>query len=69
MSGGLFILHGLIATVGTRFNSDHCQKIIAYLVSAMTDLKLADDLGVRMSCGLVSDLCNNLSGQVVPHLS
>jgi hypothetical protein len=60
MSGGLFIVHGLIASVGERFNADHMGKIVTYLVSAMQEPTSTDDLGVRMSCGLVSDLCSCL---------
>ena len=56
-SGGLFILHGLVVTVGERMRA-HIPSFINYLVFAI-NMQNTDEMGVRLACGLISDLGNH----------
>ena len=54
LSGGLIIVHGLVAAVQTRIKP-HLAKLMQYLLAAMTNSS-SDQLSVRFACGLISDL-------------
>ncbi len=56
-SGGLFILHGLVVAVEHRI-APHICLFKDYLVCAI-NMQNTDEMGVRMACGLISDLGNS----------
>ena len=58
MNGGLFILHGLICTVDQRI-APYVSKFIQYLMCGLK-MENCDQMGCRMSCGLISDLANSI---------
>ena len=59
-TGGLFILHGLVVAVGERI-SPYIAVFKDYLVCAINKQN-TDEMGVRLACGLVSDLGNHCQG-------
>ena len=65
-SGGLFILHGLTVTVGERI-APHIYSFIDYLVCAI-NMQNTDEMGVRLACGLISDIGNHCQGTIVTFL-
>ena len=65
-SGGLFILNGLVGTVGERI-VPHIHSFSDYLVCAIK-WENTDEMGVRMACGLISDLGNNCTGNIISYL-
>lgn len=65
-SGGLFILHGLLSAVEERI-APHIGSFIDYLVCAI-NLINTDEMGVRLACGLVSDLGNHCTESIVVYL-
>ena len=71
--GGLYILHGLLITVERRI-SPLIDNFIGYLVHAFSGENY-DPTVLRLCCGLVSDLCNDMGEQmsiylekIIPHL-
>ena len=63
MSGGLFIIHGLIATVESRI-APHVPAFMDYLVCSMR-MENCDAMGTRLACGLISDLANSIGADIV----
>lgn len=57
-SGGLFILHGLIATVDSRI-LPYVPTFIEYIICALK-MENCDAMGTRVACGIVSDLANSI---------
>ena len=56
--GGLFILHGLIATVEERI-APKVPAIMQYLTVAVK-MESTDEMGCRLACGLISDIANSI---------
>ena len=65
-SGGLFILHGLVVAVEQRI-APHIASFKDYLVCAI-NMQNTDEMGVRMACGLISDLGNSCQDYITPYL-
>lgn len=73
-SGGLFILHGLV--VGGQLIEQleqgqnkqlyglFCQ-MLNFLQTAMTQIDKTDDMGTRVSCGIISDFCSHLPSLII----
>ena len=66
MAGGLFILHGLIATVELRIVA-HLPKVMDYLVCSLR-AEQCDTMSTRLTAGLISDLSNSVQGEIVQYL-
>ena len=64
ISGGLFILNGLINCVEERIEP-LVHKFIKFVVQSMTEPGATDDMGIRLACGLLSDLCSAVSSGMV----
>lgn len=62
-SGGIFILHGLIATVEGRI-MPQISKFITFLCCALK-METCDDMSTRLAAGLISDLSNSIGPDVV----
>lgn len=65
-SGGLFVLHGLVVTVGERI-APHISTFCDYLACAI-NMQNTDEMGVRLACGLISDLGNHCPSYIVQFL-
>ena len=65
-SGGLFILHGLVVTVGERIGA-HILSFIHYVLCAI-NMQNTDEMGVRLACGLISDISNHCQGYIINFL-
>jgi hypothetical protein len=63
---GLFILNGLVGTVGHRIGV-HISTFIDYLICAI-NWQNTDEMGVRLACGLISDLSNNCPDDILAFL-
>ena len=58
-SGGIFAIHGLIATVGSRI-LQFAQFFISYITCAITDVTKTDESGMKNAAGLIIDLAQDL---------
>ena len=67
ISGGLFILHGLITAVKEKIDP-FLGNILNYLIAAMTLTANTDEMGARVSCGLVTDLFSSSRHASTPHV-
>jgi hypothetical protein len=63
--GGLLILNGFITIMGADFD-DYLESLYDYILTAID--KNEDDSCVRVACGLVSDIANNLEKNVAKYL-
>jgi hypothetical protein len=63
--GGLLILNGFITIIGANFD-EYLDMMYNYIISAIE--KNEDDTCVRVACGLVSDIANNLEKNVQKYL-
>ena len=61
-SGGMFILHGLIATVENRI-LPYIPKFIDYISCALK-MESCDDMSTRLAAGLISDLSNSIGNEI-----
>jgi len=59
-SGGLLILNGLINAIEGNIKL-YMGQIEPFITSAIADITKADPMGIRLACGLVSDLSYHLS--------
>ena len=59
-------MHGLIATVESRI-LPKIGDVIMFLVSAVK-MESTDMMGCRMACGLISDIANQIEGEIVQYL-
>ena len=66
MVGGLFIIHGLIATVEGRI-APLVPTFMDYLTCSMR-MENSDAMGTRLACGLISDLANSIGADIVQWL-
>ena len=64
--GGLFIIHGLIATVESRI-APYVPTFMDYLLCSMR-MENCDAAGTRIACGLISDLANSIGADIVQWL-
>ena len=62
-SGGIFLLHGLIATVESRI-LPQVPQFIEFLVCALR-MESCDDMSTRVAAGLVSDLANSVGAEIL----
>ena len=67
MNGGLFILHGLVYSVGERI-TPYINKFMAYITCSMR-MENCDQMGTRMAAGLISDLCNSVQAPMAKWLN
>ena len=65
INGGLLILNGFITIVGANFE-EYLDSLYDYIISAIT--KNEDDACVRVACGLISDIANNLEKSIGKYL-
>jgi len=56
-SGGLYMLHGIVVAVEGRIRP-YISKFISFLILAIKNQN-TDTMGVRVACGLISDLGNH----------
>ena len=66
MSGGIFILQGLVATVDNRI-APHVASFMDYLTCSMR-MENCDAMGTRLACGVISDLANSIGADIVQWL-
>lgn len=59
LTGGLFLLNGLVNCVEDRI-SNFADTIMQIIIATLQDYSLSDDLGKRLACGMVSDMSNML---------
>lgn len=65
MTGSLLIFNGLINAVSKRV-LPYINNLVKYIAQAIQDITCTDDMGVRMACGIVSDLCADLEDEMAP---
>ena len=65
-SGGLLILHGLIAAVEERI-APRVGGMMRFLLLAVK-MESTDEMGCRLASGLISDIANSVMGQIAEHL-
>ena len=65
-SGGIFLLHGLIAAVEERI-LPHISKFMQFLVCALR-MESCDDMSTRLAAGIISDLSNNIGAAMIQYL-
>ena len=65
-SGGLLILHGLIAAVEGRI-APRVGGMMQFLLLAVK-MESTDEMGCRLASGLISDIANGVMGQIAGHL-
>ena len=66
MAGGLFVLHGLIATVEHRI-IPHLGLFMEYLTCSLRK-EQCDAMSTRLTAGLISDLSNAIGGEIIHYL-
>ena len=65
MAGGLFVLHGLIATVESRI-IPHLPLFMDYLTCSLR-MEQCDTMATRLTAGLISDLSNAITGEILQY--
>lgn len=60
-------MHGLVVAVEHRI-ACHIPSFKDYLVCAI-NMQNTDEMGVRMACGLISDLGNSCQDYITPYLT
>lgn len=64
-SGGIFAIHGLLATIGTRILK-FAQYLLPFITCAITDVTRTDESGMKNAAGLIIDLASELQHEIKP---
>ena len=63
--GGLLILNGFVTIMGADFE-EYLDLLYDYIITTIN--KNEDDVVVRVACGLISDIANNLEKNIHKYL-